>query len=169
LADVCREEYRRAVADRDKYAPEPERDIDADYLRAPSAGGFWRGWLLGERSRISQSVPEEEKRESIETQDFEQFCRDLMDIAGGAGRRSFVMFYDEANRVFCDEASPVRKKISAALLESIAEALTDSGLVGGYVASPAMVGEFRRLAIFGKELQLGPFDKFRDMQRLLAR
>lgn len=108
-------------------------------------------------------------RTPLDMHDFEQFCRDLLEIAEGAGRKTFVMFYDEANRLFYDEVDEGRKRISAELLESIAEALTDSGLVGGYVASPAMVDDFRRLTIFGEELPLGPFETFEDMQRLMSR
>lgn len=105
----------------------------------------------------------------LDRHDFEQFCRDLLEIAADKGKRTFVMLYDEANRIFLDEVQDGRERLSAGLLESIAEALTDSGLLGGYVASPEMVKEFRRLAIFGAELPLGPFVDIDEMRHLLAR
>jgi hypothetical protein len=175
IGEMARKLFQIRYSDLWRRHPERARPELADDDRFQSFVDIFR--MVRERTHEAErdcdedpdSESHERKGESLNRHDFEQFCRDLMDIAEEAGRRAFVMFYDEANRMFYDEADREIKKIPVKLLESIAEALMDSGLVGGYVASPAMVGEFRRLAIFGKELQLGPFETFGDMQRLLAR
>ena len=96
------------------------------------------------------------------THDFVSFTGELLEIAKEKGRAGFVMFYDEANRLPND--------ISVNLLISIGEALVQTGLIGGYAASPEMIEQFSSLEpLFGSHLSLGPFESIDDMLRLLAR
>ena len=72
------------------------------------------------------------------------------------------MFYDEANRLPRD--------ISVDMLISIGEALSQTGVMGAYAASPEMVLSSHHLEpLFGGQLPLGAFGSFDDMRRLLAR
>jgi hypothetical protein len=98
----------------------------------------------------------------LATQEFVQLTRDLLDIAAERGRGGFMIFYDEANRLPMD--------ISGNLLISIGEALQETGVMGGYVASEEMEEHFDQLdQLFGAKLQVGPFQTPDEMTQLLSR
>jgi hypothetical protein len=95
-------------------------------------------------------------------QDFVHLTTDLLQIAAEKGRGKFLIFYDEANRLPLD--------ISGSLLLSIGETLGETGVVGGYVASPEMEERFEELdQLFGGRLIVGPFQSPHEMKRLLAK
>jgi len=94
--------------------------------------------------------------------DFVWFTRELLEMSKKKGCDRFVIFYDEANRLSRD--------ISIELLVNIGEALSQTGLIGCYVASPEMAqlsGDLHSL--FGDQIPLGPFQSPEEMQSLLAR
>jgi hypothetical protein len=100
--------------------------------------------------------------EPLLVHDFIHYARELLDISAEKRRGHFVMLYDEANRL--------PSSISSEMLISISEALSHTGLVGGYAASPEMVEHFHPIeSLFGNQLELGPFKSIEEMWRLLAR
>lgn len=98
----------------------------------------------------------------LSTRDFVHLTRDLLEIAAEKNRRRFLIFYDEANRLPVD--------ISGNLLVSIGETLSETGVTGGYVASPEMEHGFDKLdQLFGAKLKVGPFNTPEEMKQLMAR
>jgi hypothetical protein len=98
----------------------------------------------------------------LRAQEFVQFTQDLLDTVRRCGWTTFVILYDEANRL--------PRELSVDLLVSNEEALNAAGVVSVYVASPGMADAFRPVyESFGRELHLGPFASVEDLRRLLAR
>lgn len=98
----------------------------------------------------------------LTTRDFIQLTRELLEIAAERDRQRFLVFYDEANRLPVD--------ISGNLLVSIGETLSETGVTGGYVASPEMEHGFDKLdQLFGAKLKVGPFRTPEEMKQLMAR
>jgi serine/threonine protein kinase len=94
--------------------------------------------------------------------EFVQFTGDLLEIVRRLDWDSFLIFYDEANRL--------PRELSVELLVSNEEALSASDVMSVYVASPAMADAFGPLSdSFGREVLLGPFAGVEDLRRLLAR
>jgi hypothetical protein len=98
----------------------------------------------------------------LETQDFVRLVQELQEILRARGWQSFVLFYDEANRL--PGSFPVE------LLMSNVEALTQAGVISVYAASPDMSESFAPLQeSFYEQVHLGPFAEVTDMRKLLAR
>jgi hypothetical protein len=99
--------------------------------------------------------------ESLLDHHFVSLAKELLEIAAQKGHASFVMLYDEANNLAID--------ISSNLLIGIGEALSLTGVIGAYAASPEMLNRFRSMeSLFGAHLFLGPFESYEDMLTLLA-
>jgi len=106
------------------------------------------------------------KRDSVECalkpHEFVRFVEDLLLIIRARQWSSFVIFYDEANRL--PGSFPVE------MLMTNVEALSDSGVVTVYAASPEMAESFTALhKYFDEQVQIGPFTDREDIQHLLAR
>jgi hypothetical protein len=98
----------------------------------------------------------------LEAHDFVRFVTDLLDLLRAKGWGPFVIFYDEANRL--PGAFPVE------MLTSNMEALALAGVVSVFAASPEMAESFTPLEdLCFQQVHIGPFPRFEDMQRLLAR
>jgi hypothetical protein len=94
--------------------------------------------------------------------DFVRLVNELLEIIRAKGWSSFVLFYDEANRL--PGSFPVE------MLMSNVEALQAAGVISVYAASPDMAESFAPLhESFYDEVCLGSFADFEDMRRLLAR
>jgi hypothetical protein len=93
---------------------------------------------------------------------FARLVDDLLDILREKGLQSFVIFYDEANRL--PGSFPVD------VLMSNVEALQLAGVTSVYAASPDMAESFAPLRdSFYDQIVIGPFLDQADMKRLLAR
>jgi hypothetical protein len=95
----------------------------------------------------------------LRTDEFERFIADLMEIVRKKGWSDLLIFYDEANRLPSD--------LSERFLRWNVEALNRAEVVSVYAAGPEQVDRFRDWS--DREVQIGPFIKFEDMLRLLAR
>lgn len=99
---------------------------------------------------------------SIVMHEFVSFTSELLEITKERQFQRFVIFYDEANRLPRD--------ISLELLNNIGEALSQTGLIGAYAASPELATSCDKLpGLFGNHIRLGPFRSEEDMLRLIAR
>jgi hypothetical protein len=98
----------------------------------------------------------------LEAHDFISFVHDLLEVMRAKGWGSFVLFYDEANRL--------PGLIPIEMLVSNVEALSLAGVVSVYAASPEMAESFAPLKeSFYEQVRINPFANYADMQRLLAR
>jgi hypothetical protein len=92
--------------------------------------------------------------------DFVSFVNELLEISKRKGFESFVMFYDEANRLPSD--------ISFELLGNLGECLNQTGLIGAYVVGPKTGNQLLALpGLAGNEISIGPFKSDDDMRCLL--
>jgi hypothetical protein len=99
---------------------------------------------------------------SLAARDFVRLVRDLLEIMHCKGWGSFLVLYDEANRL--QGSFPVE------MLTVNEEALSEAGVVSVYAASPEMVESFTPLReLFSEQVHIGPFKKIDDVLRLLAR
>jgi hypothetical protein len=100
---------------------------------------------------------------TLDTQEFVYLVNELLEIIRSKGWSTFVIFYDEANRL--PGSFPVE------MLMSNVEALREAGIVSVYAASPDMAESFAPLQqeLAYEEVCIGPFANFEDMQKLLAR
>jgi hypothetical protein len=105
---------------------------------------------------------EERGGRHLKDSDFVQLVRDLLDILRRKRWSSFVLFYDEANRL--------PGSFSVGTLTSHEEALSEAGVVSVYAASPEVAESFTPLhESFSEQLHIGPFRDLEDALKLLAR
>jgi hypothetical protein len=98
----------------------------------------------------------------LEARDFVRLVHDLLAIMRCKGWNSFLLMFDEANRL--QGSFPVE------VLTVNEEALSEAGVVSVYAASPEMVESFTPLnELFSEQVHVGPFRNFDDELKLLAR
>jgi hypothetical protein len=119
--------------------------------------------LVTERVRMKRNasapslLPEEFLR-----QEFLKLTAELLDLIARRGKRTYLIIYDEANRL-ADE-------LSINLLMNNLEVLGNSRLTTAYAASPNMVSSFDALsAHLPRKVYVGPFKSPAEMRQLLGR
>lgn len=104
----------------------------------------------------------ESPRSTLAEREFAELTDALTSIAVKRGFDRIVMIYDEANRLPRDISRPV--------LNSIGEALSQTGLIGAYAASPELKTHFDDMpGLVNRHIELGAFRSRDDLSRLLAR
>lgn len=102
----------------------------------------------------------ERRNQTFVIHEFVRFVNELLEICVTKGFGSFTMFYDEANRL--------PKDISVELLNNLGEALSQTGLIGAYVAGPQMGSHFVDLpGLASNQIRIGAFQSDVEMRNLL--
>jgi hypothetical protein len=141
----------------DLLRPNPA-DVDPALQADPVFESFVNIFRLARQASVRPDSPVR----ALNGHDFVRFVQDLQETLCSKGWRSFVIFYDEANRL--PGSFPVE------VLTSNEEALSEAGVVSVYAASAEMAESFEPLdESFSEQVRIGPFQSLDDVLKLLAR